>query len=76
MRLLACPVLVWLLMLPMPIENEMVVSVALVLTAMPTAAAATILAQEYGGNIQLGVRSIFLSSILSIVTIPLVSLLL
>lgn len=75
-RLLACPVLAWLLMLPMPIENEMVVSVALVLTAMPTAAAATILAQEYGGNIQLGVRSIFLSSILSIVTIPLVSLLL
>ena len=75
-RLLVCPVLAWAVMLPLPIQNPLVVSVTLVLVSMPTAAAATILAQEYGGNIQLGVRSIFLSSILSIVTIPLISLLL
>ncbi len=75
-RLLVCPVLAWAVMLPLPIQNPLVVSVTLVLVSMPTAAAATILARQYGGNIQLGVRSIFLSSILSIVTIPLVSLLL
>lgn len=75
-RLLLCPLVAWLLMLLMPIQNPMVVSVALVLTAMPCAAAATMLAQQYGGCVTLGVRSIFLSSMLCIITIPLMSLLL
>lgn len=75
-RLLLFPLLAWGLMALIPGLNPLVVGVALIILAMPTAAAASILGEQYGGCTQLAARSVFLSSLLCIVTIPLVSLLL
>lgn len=75
-RLLAFPVLTWALMGLLPMLDTLVVGVTLIVMAMPAPAVSTIMAEQYGGNTQLGARAVFLSSLLCIVTIPLVSLLL
>lgn len=75
-RLLLFPVMTWALLLLVPGLDPLVVGVTLITMAMPAPAAATILGEQYGGCTQLGARIVFLSSLLCIVTIPLVSLLL
>ncbi len=55
--------------------NNLVVGAALINLAMP-APAATLLGEEYGGCTQLAARTVFLSSMLCLITVPLVSLLL
>ena len=44
--------------------------------AMPSPAAAPIIGEQFNGCVQLGARVVFLSSLLCIATLPLVSLLL
>ncbi len=56
--------------------NNLVVGAALINLAMPAPAAATLLGEEYGGCTQLAARTVFLSSMLCLITVPLVSLLL
>ena len=75
-RLLIFPVLAWAIMCFFPNLNPLVVGVTLITMAMPAPAASTILGEQYGGCTQLGARIVFLSSLLCILTIPLVSLLL
>ena len=75
-RLLVFPVLTWALMGLLPGLDSLVFGVTLVIMAMPAPAVSTIMAEQYGGNTQLGARIVFLSSLLCIATIPLVSLLL
>ena len=75
-RLLFFPVITWALMLLVPGLDQLVVGVTLIIMAMPAPAAATILGEQYHGCTQLGARIVFLSSLLCIVTLPLVSLLL
>lgn len=75
-RLLAFPLLAWALLLCLPVNSALVSGVILVGMAMPAPAVATILGEQYGGCTQLAARTVFLSSLLCIVTIPLVSLLL
>ena len=75
-RLLVCPVIAWAIMRLIPGLDTLVMGVTLVIMAMPSPAATPIIGEQYNGNVQLGARVVFLSSLLCIVTLPLVSLLL
>lgn len=75
-RLLLFPALAWGLMRLVPGLDGLVIGAALINLSMPAPAAATLLGEEYGGNTRLAARTVFLSSLLCIATIPLVSLLL
>lgn len=75
-RLLLFPVMAWALMRLAPGIDPLVMGAALINMSMPALSASTILGEEYGGNTQLAARTVFLSSLLCIVTIPLISLLL
>lgn len=76
MRLLAFPLLAWGLMKLAPGLDSLVLGAALINLAMPAPAATTFIGEEHGGCTQLAARIVFLSSLLCIATIPLVSLLL
>lgn len=75
-RLLLMPVLTWAVLLPLPIANPLVVGVTLIIMAMPAPAVSVVLGEQYGGCTELAARTVFLSSLLCIGTIPLISLLL
>lgn len=75
-RLLILPLLTWAVLALLPISNPLVVGVALVIMAMPSAAASVVMGEQYGGCTQLGARAVCLSSLLCVVTIPLIGLLL
>ncbi len=76
MRLLLFPLIAWGVMRCIPGLDGLVMGAALLNMSMPAPAAATLLGEEYGGNVQIGSRIIFLSSLLCVATIPLISLLL
>lgn len=75
-RLLLFPVAAWALMELVPGLDGLVVGAALINLSMPAPAAASLLGEEYGGHTQMAARTVFLSSLLCIATIPLISLLL
>lgn len=75
-RLLLFPLLAWALMRLVPGLDGLVLSAALINIAMPSPAMTTLFGEEYGGCTQLAARTVFLSSLLCIATIPLISLLL
>ncbi|MGE4284726.1 MAG: AEC family transporter [Clostridia bacterium] len=52
--------------------DSLIVGVPVIVTAMPMAATASILAEKYNGNSYLGAQCMFVSSLLSIITIPLI----
>ena len=62
--------------LPLMLIGAVVVGVIVVIMAMPCAAVTSILAESYGGNTEFPSKSVFLSSLFCLVTIPLISLLL
>lgn len=74
LRLVAFPLLTllpcWLLGLP-----PLVTAVSVVLAGMPAGSTTAILAEKYGGDSALAVQLVFLSTALSMVTIPLLCLL-
>ena len=74
-RLLAIPVLTWAVMKFLPISNPLIPWVVLITVAMPSPAISGVLAEQYGGNSKLSAQIVFLSSLLCILTIPLVALL-
>ena len=74
-RLLLFPILTWAVVELLPIANPMAVGVVIIIMAMPCAAATVVIGEEYGGCVELGARAVFVSSLLCIVTIPLISLL-
>jgi len=74
-RLLLFPLTAWAL-LRLSGAAALVVSAALLNLSMPAPAMTTLLGEEYGGCTQLAARTVFLSSLLCIVTIPVVMLLL
>lgn len=75
-RLLLFPLIAWTLMRLVPGLDALVVGAALINLAMPAPAATTFIAEEHGGCTQLAARIVFLSSLLCMVTIPVISLLL
>ena len=74
-RLLAIPVLTWAVLKLLPISNPLIPWVVLITVAMPSPAISGVLAEQYGGNSKLSAQIVFLSSLLCILTIPLVALL-
>ena len=75
MRLLFLPALSWAIQKLLPISNPLIPWVVLITMAMPSPAVSGVLAEQYGGNTRLSAQVVFLSSLLCIVTIPLVALL-
>ena len=74
-RLLVMPVVLLLILRPFGF-GALVASVAVLEMAMPVATNGAMLSMEYGGDTDCMARTIFLTTILSMVTIPLVAMLL
>ena len=76
LRLLGLPLLTWGILMLLPIHNDLLIGVVLIIMAMPAPAVTSILAETYGGDTEFAAQVVFLSSLLCLVTIPLISLLL
>ena len=76
LRLICFPVLTWMILRLLPISNPLVVGVTLIIMAMPAPAISAILAESYHSDKELASRAVFLSSLLCLISIPLISLLL
>ncbi len=74
-KLIVIPVLTWLI-LRLFVTDQLMLGVLVALSAMPTATTATMLSMEYGGNEKLASKGVFLTTLFSVVTIPLLLLLL
>jgi predicted permease len=74
-KLIILPVMTWLIF-RLFIHDPLMLGVLVMLAAMPTAANATMLSMVYGGNEELASKGIFLTTLFSIATIPLLILLL
>lgn len=70
-RLILLPLMSWGILVLLPISNPLVVGVTLVTMSMPSAVATVLLGEQYGGCTQWGARTVCLSSMLCIITIPL-----
>lgn len=75
-RLLILPITLWLLLKWTGIGTSLVANIAVILMAMPTALNGSMLAMEYGGDTECMAQSIFLTTLMSIITIPVLAALL
>lgn len=75
LRLLAGPVILWAIFHPLN-PDPTALGVAIILQGMPVAAAGTMFALQYGGDTDTATRGTFLTTLLSVVTIPIIALLL
>lgn len=69
----AVPLLAWLL-LKRFISDKDILAITIVMLAMPIANSAVLFATEYKGDEELAAKTVFITTIMSIVTIPLISL--
>lgn len=74
-RLGLIPLAVFFLLRPF-ISDPLLLSVPVLLAAMPIAANTVLLAEEYGVNAEIASKGVFISTVLSLVTIPAIALLL
>ena len=75
MRLVVMPLLVYGLLSLLPLPKE-VMQICVIITAMPAAVNTAIMAEKYGGDALLASRFISITTIFSILTIPLILILL
>ncbi len=75
LRLVVIPAAVFLVCRPF-IRNDMLFSVLVLLSGMPAAAITAIFAEEYGSDADFASRTVFVSTLLSIITMPVFTLLL
>ena len=54
------------------IENPLILGVTVVISAMPVATMTTLLAAKYGADEELAASGVFLSTLMSLATVPLV----
>ena len=71
-RLAILPVIAIFLMKYVPV-SELIKGTVIVLSATPVATNTTMLAIEYGGDVKLGSKGVFFTTILCMLTIPLIS---
>ena len=76
MRLLFLPFVTWIILRLLPLNDSLLVGVTLIIMAMPAPAVTSILAETYGADKEFAAQAVFLSSLLCLITIPLISLLL
>lgn len=74
-RLLLAPVAVYLVF-SLFVHDEMLLGLVTLIAAMPSASFVSLLAAEYEKNEVLAAEGVFLTTILSVVTIPLMTMLL
>lgn len=74
-RLILLPVAIYLL-LRGQINDSLLLSIPIVISSMPAAANTAIMASEYDVNATLASQAVFLTTLFSIITIPLISMLL
>lgn len=70
-KLLVLPLLVFVLLKPLLPSDDVLGQILVVLSAMPVATNATMLSVEYGGDTKLVSQGIFFTTVLSVLTIPL-----
>ena len=75
-RLLFCPLLTFAVLSHLPIRNLMIVSVISVVMGMPVPGITTVLAETYHGNLSMAAKLSLLTNLLSMLTIPLICMLL
>lgn len=75
LRLLIYPIVIWLLLKNF-VFNETILAIAVLLSGMPTAASVVMACEEYGNDSSFVSKGIFLSTLGSMFTIPLLTLLL
>lgn len=68
-KLMILPVVIWLIG-RMFIDSFLVLGVLVIISAMPCAAVTVMLCNEYGSDAQLAARYVFVSTVLSVITIP------
>ena len=73
-RLLAIPLLVFLVLRPLHLD-AILVNIVLLMTGMPAGSSTSILADKYGGDAPFAAQLIFTSTLFSMITIPLLTLL-
>lgn len=73
-KLLVIPVL-GMLLIRQFVENEVICGVCLVMLATPVGSMTAMLAQQHGGDYEMASKGVALTTILSVATIPLVSML-
>ena len=75
LRLVAVPAFLFLLFLFLPLEPMALITVIFAMS-MPMAAASVVLAELYGANARLAAEAVFLTTLLSLATLPVAALLL
>lgn len=74
-RLLGLPLLVWIVLLPFHLDS-LLVSICVIMSGMPAGSTTSILADQYGGDAMFASQMTFVSTLLSVFTIPLLGILL
>lgn len=74
-RLVLIPVIVYLIISPF-VTDPLLLGIPVLLAAMPVAANTVLLSEEYGVNAELASKGVFISTLLSLITIPLVGIVL
>jgi predicted permease len=74
-RMLVLPLLAWLLLFRFT-DNPLLLGVLVIMPAMPAGAVTAIFAEKYGGDSALASKVVVLSTLLCVITIPVVSLIL
>ena len=73
-RMLLVPLFLWLLLSPL-ISNPIILSILIIIAAMPGPTMAVTLSTQYGGQTAFATSYVFISTVFSVITIPLISLL-
>ena len=68
-KLIVIPILLWI-PLAMIIKNEILLTVTFILFSMPVANNAVLFANTYDGDAELAARSVFLTTLFSLLTVP------
>ena len=71
LSLIVSPVIIWAILRTF-VTSPLILSVAVIIAAMPVAANSTMLSMAYNGNETLASKTVFMTTVVSVVTIPLV----
>ena len=74
LKLVVVPLIIIFMLDRFSMDSELLKGTLIVLAAMPVATNTTMLAIEYDGDVQLASKGIFFTTVLSILTIPLITM--
>lgn len=74
-RLLGLPLFIWIILMPFHLD-KLLVSICVIMSGMPAGSTTSILADQYGGDSMFASQMTFVSTLLSIITIPILGLIL